>query len=254
MQRESNCAILFDFSSINFCEIYFTSTMEERRREMKRDDRLTQDMSKVEVKGIEAKYYDILMNILTLGKYPSFIRKALRQTALKEGERVLDMGCGSGRNALLIREMIGESGSYTGLDIGREMIDGFRKRCGGFDNMEILDMHIDSTLAFEEEFDAVLVSFVLHGFVQEKRDTIIENAYRALKKGGVFNIVDYSNFVVDDAPLPVRFAIRKMECPLAEDFIRRDTKEMLSAFGFDSFEEYFHFGGYVRVLRAHKGE
>ncbi len=214
--------------------------------------KLTQEMSKVEVKGFEAKFYDRLMDIITFGYYPFFIRKAIKDLGLKEGYKVLDMGAGTGRNALLMKEYIKDRGEILGLEIGKEMKDQFIKNTKKFENIKLKDKKIDELLAFENEFDVVFISFVLHGFIQEKREIIIKNAYKALKKGGVFAVLDYNNFDVDSAPFYVKFAIRKVECPLAEDFIKRDTKEMLKNFGFKDYEEHLCFNGYVRLLKAKK--
>ncbi len=212
---------------------------------------LRQEDSKVEVKGFEAKYYDILMDIITFGKYPSFIRKVIKDLNLKRDDRVLDFGAGTGRNALLMREYV-DKGEIVALEIGEEMKKQFKKKCSSFSNIKLLDRRIDEPLDFKEEFDVVFISFVLHGFIQEKREIIIQNAFNALKKGGRFAILDYSNFDVDSAPWYVKFAIRKVECPLAEDFIKRDTKKMLKDFGFDRFEENFYFKNFVRLLQAYK--
>ncbi len=212
---------------------------------------LRQEDSKVEVKGFEAKYYDILMDIITFGKYPSFIREVIKDLNLKRDDRVLDFGAGTGRNALLMREYV-DKGEIVALEIGEEMKKQFKKKCSSFSNIKLLDRRIDEPLDFKEEFDVVFISFVLHGFIQEKREIIIQNAFNALKKGGRFAILDYSNFDVDSAPWYVKFAIRKVECPLAEDFIKRDTKKMLKDFGFDGFEENFYFKNFVRLLQAYK--
>ncbi|BCD67262.1 class I SAM-dependent methyltransferase [Nitratiruptor sp. YY09-18] len=213
---------------------------------------LTQDMSKVEVKGFEAKFYDRLMDIITLGYYPFFIRKAIRDLRLKKGYKVLDFGAGTGRNALLMHRYIGDEGEIVGLEIGKEMQEQFRRNCATYPNIKLENLRIDSPLPFKEEFDIVFTSFVLHGFIQKKRDIIIQNAYNALKPHGTFAILDYANFEVDKAPWYVRFPIQKVECPLAQDFIERDTKKMLSSFGFGDFEEHFYFGRYVRLLKAKK--
>lgn len=214
--------------------------------------KLTQDMSKVEVKGFEARYYDILMNIITLGYYPIFIRKVIKDLNLKEGDRVLDLGAGTGRNALLMRKYIKNSGEIVGLEIGKEMKEQFVKNTKKYKNIKLLDKRIDKPLDFKNEFNFVFISFVLHGFIQEKREIIIKNAYNALKSGGVFAILDYNNFDVDKASFIAKFAIRKLECPLAEDFIKRDTKKMLENFGFGNFEEHLYFNGYIRLLKAKK--
>jgi demethylmenaquinone methyltransferase/2-methoxy-6-polyprenyl-1,4-benzoquinol methylase len=213
---------------------------------------LRQEDSKVEVTGFEAKYYDTLMNLITLGWYPSFIRKAIEGMELRPGDRVLDFGAGTGRNALLMREHIGEEGEVRALEIGEEMQAAFRKKTAAYDNLILEDRRIDEPLPYDEEFDHVFISFVLHGFVQEKRDAIIANAYRALKPGGSFDILDYNNFDVDRAPAWIRFAIRKVECPLAEDFIRRDTREMLEKHGFGEFSQREFLQGHLRLLKARK--
>jgi len=213
---------------------------------------LRQEDSKVEVKGFEARYYDRLMDIITFGWYPKFISKAILDLHLKEGERILDLGAGTGRNALLMREYIKDSGEIVALEIGEEMKEQFREKCAPYSNIKLIDRRIDEPLEYEEEFDAVFISFVLHGFIQEKRDIIIKNAFKALKKGGRFAILDYANFDVDKAPWYIKFAIRKVECPLAEDFIKRDTKEMLERFGFERFEENFYFKNFLRLLKAYK--
>ena len=213
---------------------------------------LSQELSKVEVKGFEAKYYDRLMDLITLGYYPFFIRKAIKDLGLEPGQKVLDMGAGSGRNALLMRKYIGESGKIVGLEIGKEMQEQFLKKSALYSNIELIDRRIDDPLDFNEEFDMVFISFVLHGFIQEKRDKIIQNAFKALKPGGVFAILDYNNFDVNSANFLVRFAIRKVECPLAEDFIKKDTKKMVEKFGFTPLKEHYYFKKYVRLLKAKK--
>lgn len=212
--------------------------------------KLTQDMSKVEVKGLEALLYDRLMDIITFGRYPFFIRSVVRNLKLKQGDSILDLGAGTGRNELLMLPYIGKEGKIVGCEIGKEMQAQFLKKTKNIPNIELCDCRIDEPLDFEGEFDLVFISFVLHGFIQPKRDIIIQNAKKALKSGGRFAVLDYANFDVDKAPWYIRFAIRKVECPLAEDFIKGDTKAMLASFGFTRFEEKFYFGGYVRLLIA----
>ncbi len=210
----------------------------------------TQNDSKVEVTGTEAKYYDILMNIITLGTYPSFIRKAIKEMNLQPGETVLDLGCGTGRNDCLMLKYIGDNGSITGVEIGKEMKEKFLTNCNK-PNIELIDKRIDSPLNLKKKFDVAFISFVLHGFIQEKREAIIENVKNNLKPEGRFSILDYNEFDVDKSGFFTKFAIRKVECPLAEDFIIRDWKSILEKKGFKKFEESYYFKKRVRLLTAY---
>ena len=52
--------------------------------------------SRIEVKGLEARFYDELLWGLTLGSYQRLLRAAVARMGLKEGESVLDLGSGTG--------------------------------------------------------------------------------------------------------------------------------------------------------------
>jgi len=107
-------------------------------------------------------------------------------------------------------------------------------------------------LTYQEDFDKVLVSFVLHGFEDAQKVAIINNAYRALKPGGVFYILDYNEFDLETLSFPLRWAFIHGECQLASEFLKLDLKEMLSSQGFTSFKEEFFLREHLRLLKAAK--
>ena len=216
------------------------------------DKPMTQEESKVEVRGFEAKYYDTLMNIITFGWYPSFIKRVIADLRLENGDKVIDFGAGTGRNALLMRKYVGDSGQITGVEIGKEMKEQFISKTSSYSNIKLLEQSIEEPFEEKEKYDVVFISFVLHGFIQPKRNQIIDNAYSLLKEGGIFAILDYNEFDVSEAPFYIRFPIRKMECPLAEDFINRDLKTMLEKRGFNEFLKNEYFNGYLRLMIARK--
>jgi len=212
----------------------------------------TRSDTKVEVKGFEARHYDLLMNTITGGTYPFFVRKVVQEMRIQPNDKILSLGCGTGRNLCLMNKYLSPQGRIVGLDIGPEMLEQARRRCGGFPHIAIENQRIEEPLLYQEEFDKVFISFVLHGFIQEDRLKIIANARRALVPGGEFIILDYDEFDLKRSPWPVRFAFEKVECPLATDFIGRDLQAVLREQGFDGFRTHPHYLGYVRLLAARR--
>lgn len=208
--------------------------------------------SKVELSGFVARHYDTLMNIITFGRYSSFIEKAIQLMKIKYNDRILDLGAGTGRNACLMRKYLSQEGGVIGLDISEQMINQFKKRCMGLPNFKIINQRIDKPLPYENEFDKVFTSFVLHGFPQEVRRQIIKNAFKALKKHGEFFILDYNEFSLKEMPLYLRIPFKLIECPYAFDFIEKDWQKILAEEGFDHFEKHLFAGKYIRLLKGVK--
>jgi demethylmenaquinone methyltransferase/2-methoxy-6-polyprenyl-1,4-benzoquinol methylase len=198
-------------------------------------------ISHIEVKGFEARFYDIIMNIASFGTYPRFIRDVIGMLPLKEGDWVLDFGAGTGRNDCLILKKIGNRGGISALEIGKEMKEQFIKRCGHFKNVELISQRIEEDFTLEREYDVAFISFVLHGFEQNDRLSIIKNAYKHLKSDGYFCILDYNEIDVSQSNFLVKLLFR-LECPLALDFTKRDLIRMLDEFGFRfSFQKTYYF-------------
>jgi len=61
--------------------------------------------------------------------------------------------------------------------------------------------------------------------VVDKMIEIISNAYRALKPGGVFCILDYNEFDLERLGFPLRWVFIRGEYQLASEFLRLDLKK-----------------------------
>ena len=208
--------------------------------------------SKVEISKLIAKYYDKLMDIFTLGAYFSFIQKAIRLMNIKSNDRIIDLGAGTGRNACLMMNYLSTKGELVGLDISDEMVTQFKKRCANFTNAKIINQRIDKPLSYEDEFDKVFISFVLHGFPQDVRRQIIKNAFKALKKNGEFFILDYNEFSLKEMPFYLKIPFKLIECPYAFDFIEKNWQKILAEEGFNHFEKHLFFRNYLRLLKGVK--
>jgi len=212
---------------------------------------LDRSVSMVEVTGFEARHYDLLMNLITAGTYPWFIRHVVRNMDIKPNDDVLILGSGTGRNACLMRRYLSDEGRILGLDIGDEMLAQAQHSCRSKQNVVFEKRRIDEPITYSEAFDKAFMAFVMHGFVQEDREIIIDNAYRALRPGGQLLILDYAECEPDEASWLVR-KVFQAECPLATDFVRRDFHRVLGQHGFERFDEHFYYFGHVRLLMARK--
>ena len=69
--------------------------------------------------------YDRLLNYifyLPLGGEQSFRRKCLDFACIEKGDKVLDVGCGSGTLTRLIGECLGHSGQVIGVDLSESTL------------------------------------------------------------------------------------------------------------------------------------
>lgn len=97
--------------------------------------------------------------------------------APKAGERILDLGCGTGHLAA----KIAESGvTVVGLDPSAEMLEQAR---AAYPNLE-LHQGDGRDFDFPAPFDAVFTNATLHWIPEA--DAVIESVYRNLKPGGRF--------------------------------------------------------------------
>jgi len=92
----------------------------------------------------------------------------------KEGELILDLGCGSGQ----LTSKISESASVIGIDSSEEMIKASQDL---FPEIDFYQMNADS-FSFDQSFDAIFSNAVLHWVKDQKTTTT--NMFNHLNTGG----------------------------------------------------------------------
>ncbi len=100
----------------------------------------------------------------------------LRWLDARPGERILDLGCGSG---VIARDLMRRGCSVLGLDIDPDMLRAARAR-----GVSVVQGSGEQ-LPFEQEFDAVFSNAALH-WMSANPAVVAEGVARALKPGGRF--------------------------------------------------------------------
>ncbi len=194
------------------------------------------ERSKVEIKGFEARYYDLLMGVLTIGQYSRWVKKAVRETGVEKGWMVAELGSGTGIAACEFSKIIGPSGRYIGLDIGEEMMEKAQRRCRGKRNVEFLQQRMEQPFSLPFKADLFFVSFVMHGLEDEDKERVLENVRGNLKEGGIFAVLDYSQMNVAKSWFLPKIIIGKLECPLAKEFAEMNFPGFVEQRGFSLLE------------------
>lgn len=208
--------------------------------------------SKVELRPFVAKHYDTIMNSITFGKYKRFLNSAIKDMGIQATDSILDLGCGTGKNAGLMAKYLDKDGSITGIDVSPVMGKQFKEKHGTDSRFEFRQERIDIPFTLEKKYDRVLISFVIHGLPHEHRKNLIQNAFNHLKPGGKLQILDFSEFDMAEMPAHHRFIFKAVECKYAFDYIERDWKSILSEYGLSNFEEKKYMKKYTRLLTVVK--
>lgn len=139
-----------------------------------------------------AKVYDTLVPLMTLGLERRYHRIVIRQLALRGGEQILDIGCGTGTLTRDIAAALSdkEHSRCTGLDAAEKMIEVARRKAADIPNIHF-DAAIAEHLPYESEsFDAGVSTFFFHHIHFELKKKVLAETARVLKPGGRFIVVD----------------------------------------------------------------
>ncbi|KAG8833350.1 hypothetical protein FRC17_010819 [Serendipita sp. 399] len=123
-----------------------------------------------------------------------FTRPVLELLQPKSGERILDLGCGSGELTKGLMEVVGRNGLVVGIDSSSNMIE--KARQNGVTDTRVMDAQNVMWDAEDDlkagSFDAVFSNAALH-WCKKSPSSVIKHAWDALKPGGRF-VVEMGGF------------------------------------------------------------
>lgn len=116
---------------------------------------------------------------------------------LLEGCRVLDLGCGSGRDVYALAQLVGASGEVVGVDMTEEQLavakkhQDFHAEQFGYSNVKFLHGYIERLAELNLEpnsFDVIVSNCVIN--LSPEKDEVLKGVFNLLKPGGEFYFSD----------------------------------------------------------------
>lgn len=140
-----------------------------------------------------AQIYDFLVMLMTRGREKAFRQEILDLSGIAPGERLLDIGCGTGTLAIEAAQRAQPGGTVAGVDISPEMLDRASRKAL-WEGMDISFRRADGAdLPFvDESFDIVTVTLALHMMPRDRLPLCLAEMRRVLKPGGRLLLVDYA--------------------------------------------------------------
>jgi len=184
-----------------------------------------------------------------------FKRGLVEQAGIESGHRVLDLGCGTGTLALLIKrtqqetEVVGLDGDPKVLEIAKAKV----ARSGQ-------EITMDYGMAYElpypdDSFDRVLSSLLFHHLTRENKVRTLTEVFRVLRPGGQLHVADWG------APSNISMRIAFLSVQMLDGFkttadnVNGLLPELFSSAGFEVSQEsaqYRTISGTLSLYRARK--
>lgn len=146
-----------------------------------------------------------------------FIRKGVDLLSVSPGERILEIGCGTGWALALIGKKLSGSGGLVGLDLSRQMLQKSRKKTSSQKSAAPNLIQADgASLPLKNNlFDGVFISFTLELFSLEEMRVVLDQIKRVLMPGGRLIVIALSK---EPGNLPVKlYELANQLFPVALD-------------------------------------
>jgi demethylmenaquinone methyltransferase/2-methoxy-6-polyprenyl-1,4-benzoquinol methylase/phosphoethanolamine N-methyltransferase len=178
-----------------------------------------------------ALFYDLLVKGILLGKEENLRASIVDLAQLQPGEKVLDVGCGTGSLAITAKVKAGASVEISGRDAAPEMIARARQKAAKAGVAIDFQAGVVEALDFPDDtFDVVLSSFMVHHLPGDLKAKAFAEIYRVLKPGGRLLVIDFE-------PPQNRFLVRILPLLLTQEMLKIDNSQippLLEGVGFMS--------------------
>jgi demethylmenaquinone methyltransferase/2-methoxy-6-polyprenyl-1,4-benzoquinol methylase len=208
----------------------------------------------------KAEKYDKGIKLITLGKLPK-IKRFIVDSYLNKGEKILDIGMGTGTFAILAAQ---KGVRVTGIDISERMLEVAKNKIAQenlTEKIEIIKMHIiDMDENFQNKsFDKVVATLSFSELYQKEQEFCLTQINRVLKNNGELVILDevkpkniWKKIMYFFVRIPLAF-INFLKAHVSTSSLK-NFDEKLEANNFLILEEHLYLLDTLKLIRAKKAE
>lgn len=134
-------------------------------------------------------FYDPLVAATTRERI--FKRQLIVQAAVQEGQRVLDLGCGTGTLAIWLKQAV-PAALVTGVDADERMLARARRKAARAGVQVRLDRAMADKLPYADgSFEHVVSSLFFHHLQPNEKRVALREVNRVLAPGGELHVADW---------------------------------------------------------------
>jgi demethylmenaquinone methyltransferase/2-methoxy-6-polyprenyl-1,4-benzoquinol methylase len=149
-----------------------------------------------------ASRYDLMNDLMSFGIHRLWKRFTVELSAVREGQRVLDLAGGTGDLAAQLARRIGPEGKVVVADINAAMLAIGRERLvnrGLVGNLRYVQADAERLPFPEDHFDCVTIAFGLRNVTHKER--ALRAMWQVLKPGGRLLVLEFSQVIPTLRPL-----------------------------------------------------
>jgi ubiquinone/menaquinone biosynthesis C-methylase UbiE len=130
--------------------------------------------------------YDLMSRLMG---FNSVYQKLIEQAELADGQRVLEIGCGTG-NVIIWAKRSRPGIEAVGSDPDPRILDRARRKAAGLSGIRFDNAYAQRLPYADGEFDRVLSSMMLHHVGADAKAEVAAEICRVLRPGGRLHLVD----------------------------------------------------------------
>lgn len=196
---------------------------------------------------------DVLENLISFGHLQRILDATLDAAKLSPGDRILDVGCGTGKLAIQASALAGGTGVVAlGIDATPAMIVLARQNARQARSRAEFRVGVGESLPVaDESVDAVTSSYFLHHLPSDTKRQAILEMWRVLRPGGRLVITDYgrpTGMIGQLAAFPMRFNFHEY----VRGQLGGELEAIIQEQQLGPIEQLHSFLGYINVMRVVK--